>query len=79
MIETAGTAAVAKSPTMTAEGMIPGIRDPETLIQQILPKLGYTREGITMGVPPVKKEELELLQEISGNLKEIRKLLEKRN
>jgi membrane protein YdbS with pleckstrin-like domain len=80
MIETAGSAAVAKSPSMTAEGMIPGIRDPEPLIQQILPKLGYKREGIIMGSSTEEKgEELAVLKEINANLKDIRKLIEKRN
>lgn len=79
-IETAGSSAVAKSPNRTAEGIIPGIRDPEALIQQILPKLGYKREGLTMGVSIEKKgEELEVLKEINANVKEIHKLIEKRN
>ena len=80
MIETAGSSAVAKSPSQTAEGMISGIRDPESLIQQILPKLGYKREGLSMGFSTEKKgETFEVLKEINADLKEIRKLIEKRS
>lgn len=80
LIETAGSSAVAKSPHMTAEGQIPGIRDPNALVQQILPKLGYKREGLTVGIPSEEKAlEIDVLREINENLKEIRSLLAERN
>jgi hypothetical protein len=80
MIETAGSSAVAKSPSGTPEGQIPGFRDPNALIQQILPKLGYKREGIIAGLPSEEKAaELDVLKEINENLKEIQNLLKVRN
>ncbi|NVM52619.1 MAG: PH domain-containing protein [Candidatus Helarchaeota archaeon] len=80
-IETAGFTMRAGSSYGSAEGIIPGIRNPEEIVELIRPKLGYRKEGLAEEIPVKEKipTELNLLGEINENLKAIRNVIEKKD
>lgn len=80
-IETAGSTMRAGSTYGSAEGIIPGIRNPEEIVELIRPKLSYRKEGLAEEIPVKEKipTELNLLGEINENLKAIRNVIEKKD